>query len=117
MGYFELNNLPEVQLAPGIMARVVPGAGLTVTHVTLEAGAILPVHSHVNEQVVNVVEGHLELTVDGKLFNLVPGTSLVLPPNVPHGGRAVVKCRVIDVFHPIRADLHAASDKAAAMRK
>jgi quercetin dioxygenase-like cupin family protein len=117
MAFYEIRDLPAVQLAPGIIARVVPGAGLTVTHVVLDAGSILPVHSHVNEQVVNVVEGHLELTVDGKLFNLIPGTSLVLPPNVPHGGRAVTKCLVIDVFHPIRADLHAASEKTATAQR
>ncbi len=67
-------------------------------------GALLPEHSHYNEQVVNVIEGELELTVEGKNYNLMPGNVMVLEPNVIHSGRAVKACKVVDVFHPVRKD-------------
>lgn len=104
MTLVNLNNTKEFEISPGIRARVVNSDSMSVAHVTLDAGAILPEHSHINEQVVNVIEGELELTVEGEARVLKPGVVEVLPPNVTHGGRAVTKCRVIDVFQPIRED-------------
>jgi quercetin dioxygenase-like cupin family protein len=109
MGLIELDQLPELQLAEGAMARIVTAQNMTVAHVQLTAGAEVPEHAHVHEQVVNVIEGQLELVVDGTVFDLVPGKVMVLPSNTPHSGRAVTDCRVIDVFHPVREDFRVAS--------
>ena len=109
MGLVELDRLPELRLAEGAHARIVTGQFMTVAHVHLAAGTEIPEHAHVHEQVVNVVEGQLELTVDGTPHSLVPGKVMVLPPNVPHSGRAITDCRVIDVFHPVRDDFRGAS--------
>ena len=117
MAFAKLAELPELLLAPGIRARAVTGESMTVTHVKLDAGALLPLHTHNNEQLVNVIEGHLELTVDGRPHDLVPGTVMVLPPNVPHSGRAVTECRVIDVFHPVREDFRGAGFSGCSERK
>jgi quercetin dioxygenase-like cupin family protein len=104
MPFVKLDNLPALTIAPGINGRIVTGDNLTVAHVTIIAGSILPEHSHVHEQVVNVIEGVLELTVEGEIYNLVPGTAMILPPNIPHSGKAVTDVKVIDVFHPVRED-------------
>ena len=104
MTFLKLNDLKELELAKGVRARVVNCDSMSVAHVTLNAGAVLPEHRHINEQVVNVIEGELELIVDGKSRILRPGVVEVLPPNIPHSGRALTVCRVIDVFHPVRAD-------------
>ena len=104
MGLVKLDELPELQIAEGILMRAVTAQSMTVAHVKLSAGAMLPEHAHVNEQVVNVIEGELELTVEGRPFSLVPGKVMVLPPNVVHSGRAVTDCRVVDAFHPVRED-------------
>ena len=104
MGFVELKNLPELEIAKGIKANAVNTDTLTVLHVKIEEGALLPEHSHYNEQVVNVIEGELELIVEDKYYTLKPGTSMILEPNVVHSGRAVTACKVIDVFHPARKD-------------
>ena len=108
MGLVNLTELPELQLAEGVMARVVTAGTISVLHVTIAAGAVVPSHSHHHEQVVNVVEGELELTVEGAKYSLGPGKAMILAPNVEHSARAVVACRVIDVFHPVREDLRGA---------
>ncbi|MCP4685266.1 MAG: cupin domain-containing protein, partial [bacterium] len=87
MGLVILKDQKELTLAKGIVARVVTGDSMTVAHVKLAEGAILAEHAHDNEQIVNVMEGELELTVEGQKHLLVPGKVLVLPPNVPHSGR------------------------------
>ena len=109
MGLVKLEDLPELTIAEGIRMRAVTAETMTVAHVKIAAGAVLPLHAHVNEQVVNVIEGELELVVEGKAQSLVPGKVMVLPPNVPHSGRAVTDCRVVDVFHPVREDFRGAS--------
>jgi len=109
MGLVKLEELPELQLADKIVARVVTTPTLTVAHVSLAEGAVLAEHSHYHEQVVNVIAGELELTVDGTPYRLTPGKVMVLAPNVPHSGRAVTDCRVVDVFHPVREDFRGTS--------
>jgi quercetin dioxygenase-like cupin family protein len=99
-----LKNQRELQLAEGITARVVTGASMTVAHVTLDEGAVLAEHAHENEQIVNVIDGELELTVEGEAHVLVPGKVMVLPPNITHSGRALTDVYVVDVFHPVRED-------------
>ena len=55
-------------------------------------------------EVVNVLEGVLELTVNGEVSRLEPGDVFVIPPDAPHSGRALTACRVLDVFAPVRED-------------
>ena len=109
MGFIELKDLPELEIAKGIKARTVTADTVTVLHVTIEEGALLPEHSHYNEQVVNVIEGALELTVKGQNYNLMPGNVMVLEPNIVHSGRCIKACRVIDVFHQVRKDFAGSS--------
>jgi len=104
MTFVELNNLKEYELAKGIRARIINTKSMSISYVTLNSGVEMPEHKHVNEQVVNVIEGELELSVDGEPRVLKPGVVEVLPSNVPHGARALTDCRVIDVFHPVRED-------------
>ena len=59
MGFVELSDLPELKIANGIRAYAVTADTVTVLHVRIEEGALLPEHSHYNEQVVNVIEGVL----------------------------------------------------------
>jgi len=109
MGLVKLDELPELQIAEGILGRAVNAEAVTVLHVKIKAGSLLPEHSHHNEQVVNVIEGELELTVDGTPYSLVPGKVMVLAPNVSHSGRAVTDVRVVDVFHPVREEFRCSS--------
>ena len=111
MGFVELKDLPELEIAKGINAHAVTTDTVTVLHVKIEEGALLPIHSHHNEQVVNVIEGELELTLAGKKYNLMPGNVMVLEPNIVHSGRAVKACKVVDVFHPVRKDFAGSSFK------
>jgi quercetin dioxygenase-like cupin family protein len=108
-----LDDLKELQLADGIRARVVNTNTVSVAHVHLEAGAVLPEHTHHHEQTVNVLEGELELVVEGKPIILKRGLSMVLPPMVPHSGKALTDAFVMDIFHPVREDFVAMAEGKA----
>ena len=102
-----LYNIPDLEpfeIVPGYHARMIHTDTMTIAFVDIDAGAPLPEHHHVHVQVANVIEGEFEMIVGGEVHRLVPGVSVVIPSNVPHSGRAITKCRIIDVFNPVRED-------------
>ena len=72
--------------------------------VEIDEGAAFPEHEHPHEQIVSVIDGTLELTVDGTTHALERGAVFVIPPHVLHKGRALTPCRVLDAFAPGRDD-------------
>ncbi|MCU0444192.1 MAG: cupin domain-containing protein [Microscillaceae bacterium] len=77
---------------------------MTISYWEISEGAILPEHSHFHQQISNVIEGQFELTVNGKTQVLEAGKAALIPAHVIHSGRALSKCKIIDIFCPIRED-------------
>jgi quercetin dioxygenase-like cupin family protein len=68
-------------------------------------------HVHVEEQVIVVLDGAFEFTIDGETRTMRRGDIAVVPPWVPHGAIAGEEgCVEVDVFSPPRTTLleHAA---------
>jgi quercetin dioxygenase-like cupin family protein len=104
MAFVELERIEERSPFPGYRGRFVHSEQMTFAHWTIDEGAPLPEHAHPAEQVVNVIEGRYEITIGGETRVLDPGTVALIPSNIPHSGRAVTDCRIIDVFHPVREE-------------
>ncbi|MCA0238107.1 MAG: cupin domain-containing protein [Bacteroidetes bacterium] len=101
---YQLSDIPPFEISRGFTARFIHTESMTLAFVDIEAGADLAQHAHVHEQVVNLLEGEFELVVDGTPVRLVPGQSYAIPSNMPHSGRAITACRILDVFNPVRED-------------
>lgn len=104
MAFVALEWLREKEQIRGFHGRAIHTGTMSFLYWNVEAGASIPVHSHHHEQVAHVLEGQFELTVAGETRILEPGLVAVIPPHVPHGGRAVTACRLLDVFTPERDD-------------
>lgn len=102
MSIVTLADVPAREIFPGFHARVVHSARTSESWVEAQAGASFPEHHHPHEQIVNVLEGELEIVVGSETHRLTSGQLLVIPPGVPHSGRAITHCRVLDVFAPTR---------------
>ncbi|MDX1408304.1 MAG: cupin domain-containing protein [Saprospiraceae bacterium] len=102
MLYTDLAKLTKHEIFPGFLGRFVHSASMTFAYWDIEADAEVPLHQHHNEQVVNMLKGEFELSVDGRTQILKQGDVVVIPPNTDHGGRAVTDCRILDVFCPVR---------------
>jgi len=100
----DLNKIDGKEILPGFRLKVVHSEHMTLTYWDIKAGSSLPEHSHPNEQVTNMIEGELELIVDGESNIIKPNSVVVIPSNATHSGKAITDCRVIDVFYPIRED-------------
>lgn len=99
-----LDVIKEKEVVPGYKGKFIHSENMTLAYWNITAGSPLPEHAHPHEQVVNVLEGTLELTLEGETHSLTPGTVVIIPSNVPHSGRAATDCRVIDVFYPVREE-------------
>jgi len=104
MPFLKLDELQSKQPFAGFKARFVHSATMTFAHWEIDAGAILPEHSHPHEQVANVIQGEFELTIGGETRRLGPGHVGVIPSHAIHSGRAITDCHIIDAFYPIRED-------------
>ncbi len=101
---FELSKVLQKELLPGFKVKFVHSEMMTQAYWEIEAGAALPEHSHIHEQVVHVLEGEFELVVDGDVYLMRPGEVLVISSNAIHSGKAITNCRIHDVFSPLRED-------------
>lgn len=104
MPLIALQSLPVREIFPGFRARLVHTDRVTHSWVEIDEGAAFPEHEHPHEQIVSVIDGTLELTVDGTTHALERGAVFVIPPHVLHKGRALTPCRVLDAFAPGRDD-------------
>jgi len=104
MPFFLVDTLPVRDLFPGLRAQLIHTDRVTHSWVTVDEGAVFPDHQHPHEQIVTVLEGELELVVEGTAHRLKPGSVFVIPPDVRHSGRGITRCRVLDAFAPVRED-------------
>jgi quercetin dioxygenase-like cupin family protein len=98
--------VPTVTFLEGLDFQPVLGESVLVNHVHFGPHVEAPTHSHVEEQVVVLVEGELEFWVGDETRVMRTGDIAVIPPWVPHGGRTHDEgCLEIDVFSPPRRQL------------
>jgi quercetin dioxygenase-like cupin family protein len=88
---------------PGIAASVAVGEHLSAALFTLEPQAVVPEHSHDNEEFGQVISGSLELTTGGRTVTVGAGDGFLLPAGVRHGARAGAEgCELLECYAPPR---------------
>jgi quercetin dioxygenase-like cupin family protein len=89
---------------PLLDRQLIVGHEVMLARVLLKKGCIVPLHSHVNEQLSYILKGALKFYIDGKEIVVRAGEVLTIPPNMPHKAEALVDTVDLDIFHPPRAD-------------
>jgi quercetin dioxygenase-like cupin family protein len=81
---------------------------VTLALIELDPNAVVPEHSHENEQVGFLVRGSLTFTIGGETGEVVTGSSWRILANVPHSVVAGPEgASLIEVFSPPRHDWEA----------
>ncbi len=105
MAFFDLSDINPRNLSQGVEMRVLSGEKMMMVFFKLAPGAEIPEHAHPHEQMGTVLEGEVELVIDGEKRVVRKGNAYHIPPGVPHsGGGRAVSAQVLDVFVPPRED-------------
>ncbi|MGH9392655.1 MAG: cupin domain-containing protein [Terriglobales bacterium] len=98
------SELELERVNPHFQRHFVVGGDVMLARILLKKGAVVPLHSHHNEQLTWVQEGALEFTIDGRTIVVGAGEVLCIPPHMPHAALALEDTVDIDIFTPPRAD-------------
>ena len=78
------------------------GERTLLSEVTLEAGGVVPRHSHSHEQIGYVARGAIEFTIGDRVAVLRAGDGYVIPGGMPHSCLGLEDSIAVDVFAPVR---------------
>ena len=77
---------------------------MTVARLSMRAGAVVPRHSHENEQLTMLDKGKLKFIFDDREEIIQAGQCLQIPSHVPHRVDALEDSEATDLFAPVRED-------------
>lgn len=109
-------NWAEIELETvneGMQRRIVTGEKMTVARIYFDDGFRVPMHSHHNEQITQVLKGQMHFLFGGdepKELLLNPGDVVVIPAHVPHQASCIGQVEEIDMWAPRRDDWLDGSD-------
>ncbi|MEA1958810.1 MAG: cupin domain-containing protein [Chloroflexota bacterium] len=86
------------------MKTIVYGENTLMAEFVLDKGAVLPEHSHPQEQTGYLVKGHIIISIDGEEFDVTPGDSWSIPGDAVHGAKMIDDSIAVEVFSPVRQD-------------
>jgi quercetin dioxygenase-like cupin family protein len=92
---------------PHMRRRIVTGERMTVARIYFNDGFLVPLHSHENEQITQVISGVLRFTFGdehGETIEVGPGDVVVIPPHVPHQALCIGEVEEMDMWSPRRED-------------
>ncbi len=92
LNLISLVNETEQGIASRILAKT---SGGNLTLFAFDKGQGLSEHSAPFDALVMVLEGQLNLIIDGKPVNAEPGTIVRMPANIPHAVEAPTKAKML----------------------
>lgn len=116
MNELQAINWEDVELEEvnaSMRRRIVTGEKMTVAKIYFEDGFVVPMHSHHNEQITQVVKGQMQFIFGGdqpKELLLNPGDVVVIPAHVTHQATCIGEVEEIDMWAPRRDDWLDGSD-------
>lgn len=103
-------NWDDVELEtvnPSLKRRIVTGELMTVAKIYIADGFTVPLHSHHNEQITQVIKGTLRFAFGAdraRTVDVGPGDVVVIPANLPHEALAIGDVEEMDMWAPRRDD-------------
>ena len=92
------------ELSETTRRRVLHSERMTTARIYLKQGAVVPRHSHENEQISHVLTGRLLFQFDDQEITAGPGDMVEISSHVPHRVEALEDSLAMDIFQPVRQD-------------
>ena len=113
---FHSINWGDVELEtvnPHMQRRIITGERMTVARIYLKEGFLVPLHSHVHEQITQVITGRMRFAFGDDRADVAeygPGDVVVIPANLPHEALCLTDVEEMDMWTPRRDDWLDGSD-------
>ena len=104
MPIIDTSTLRVIERLPGWRGRYFHSPSMTFAHYEFVRGSSIHEHFHPQEEVYEVLEGELELMIDGVAQIVRAGLVAIVPSGVRHSVRALTDGRAIIVDYPLRQD-------------
>ncbi|BFK02366.1 cupin domain-containing protein [Parabacteroides goldsteinii] len=91
----DLSNLVDYSAGGVVSKQIVKSAAGNITLFSFDKGEGLSEHTAPFDALVQILEGEMEIVVDGNHSRMKAGESLVLPANVPHALTAVQRFKML----------------------
>src|ERR1700730_19048231 len=105
MPFVNTSSLPVTERLPGWKGRYFHSRNMTFAHYEFTPGSSIHEHFHAQEEVYEVIEGELEVSIDDVAQIARPGLVEIVPSNARHSVKALTDGRAIIVDHPARPEI------------
>ena len=92
---YETEKLVEYQEGSVVSKEIIKKETGTVTVFAFDKNEGLSEHTAPVDAMVQVIDGTLELTIDGELFTLTKGNMIIMPANIPHALHAKERFKMV----------------------
>jgi unsaturated pyranuronate lyase len=105
MPFIDTSKLPTIEKRSGWRGKHFHSPSMTFGHWEFGRGSTIHEHFHPQEEVWEILEGELEVTVDGITQIVGPGMAAIVPANTAHSVKALSDGRAIVIDYPLRRDM------------
>jgi quercetin dioxygenase-like cupin family protein len=106
MPFLDTSKLKVTERLPGWLGRYFHSENMTFAYYEFKRGSSIHEHFHSQEEVYDVIDGELELTIDGEMKIIRPGIVAIVPGNARHSVKALTDGRAIIVDSPVRREFN-----------
>lgn len=106
-------ELPEEAVTPSMKRKLIYGEKIMVSKMKFADGFEVPLHSHENEQISEVLSGTIRFWFGAnkeQVLDVHAGESVVIPGKLPHAALMIGEVEAMDIFCPPRQDWIAGTD-------
>ena len=102
MGKITIQDLTEhnINSEGTARARFIHTEHCTIAFWSLDKGAIIPRHQHVQEACPIIIKGTLKLIVDNIPYVLTDGQCAIVQSNIGHEAIALEACEILEIIPP-----------------
>ena len=104
MPFVDTSTLQLVERLPGWKGRYFHSPNMTFAHYDFKRGSSIHEHFHPQEEVYEVIEGELEVSIEGVTRVVRPGLVAIVPGNARHSVKALTDGRAIIIDYPLRPE-------------
>lgn len=95
------------EVNPSMARKIITGEKLMIARMNFKDGFIVPLHSHIHEQVTQVISGSMRFWFGEnkeQSMDLHAGDVVVIPSNLPHEALMIGDVEEVDTWAPPRQD-------------